>query len=84
MSCGTPVIAYRNGSVPEIIADGITGFIVDSQEEALRKIEKINELDRHRCREEFLKRFSASRMTSDYVNLYEHILEINDRYAYSG
>jgi glycosyltransferase involved in cell wall biosynthesis len=84
MSCGTPVIAYRNGSVPEIIKDGVCGFIVESQEEALQSVEKVKHLDRHLCREEFLERFSVRRMTADYLNLYEHILEKKDRYAYSG
>jgi glycosyltransferase involved in cell wall biosynthesis len=84
MSCGTPVIAYRNGSVPEIIKDGVSGFIVESQEEALQSVEKVKHLDRHLCRQEFLERFSVKRMTADYVNLYEHILEKKNRYAYSG
>ena len=83
MSCGTPVIAYRNGSVPEIITDGVNGYVVENLEEALQCIPKIKDLDRRRCREEFIKRFSVTRMTHDYVDLYQHILEKNDRYASS-
>jgi glycosyltransferase involved in cell wall biosynthesis len=84
MSCGTPVIAYRNGSVPEIITDGVNGFIVDNHEQALQSVQKINEIDRRRCREEFIARFSVTRMTQDYVKIYQHILEENDRYAPTG
>src|SRR5215468_6475939 len=53
MACGTPVIAWRNGSVPEVIEDGVTGFIVDSVEEAVRAVGRVPELRRHTCREVF-------------------------------
>jgi glycosyltransferase involved in cell wall biosynthesis len=70
MRCGTPVIAFRRGSVVEVIDDGVTGFIVDSEEEALAAIGRVDMLDRQRIREVFLKRFSARRMAEDYVSLY--------------
>jgi len=84
MSCGTPVIAYGNGSVPEIIKNGVNGYIVENQEQAVAAIQKITELDRKQCRDDFIKRFSVERMASDYVALYEHILENDTRYAYAG
>jgi glycosyltransferase involved in cell wall biosynthesis len=83
MSCGTPVIAYGNGSVPEIIRNGVNGYIVENQEEAVAAVQKITELDRKQCRDDFVERFSVERMASDYVELYEHILENDTRYAYA-
>jgi glycosyltransferase involved in cell wall biosynthesis len=70
MACGTPVIAFRNGSVPEIIADGETGFVVDSVEEAVAAVAKIHQLSRRRCREVFEQQFTASRMAVDYLRVY--------------
>jgi glycosyltransferase involved in cell wall biosynthesis len=84
MSCGTPVIAYGNGSVPEIIKNGVNGYIVENQEQAVAAVQKIGELDRKQCREDFIERFSVERMASDYVELYEHILENDTEYAYAG
>ncbi len=84
MSCGTPVIAYGNGSVPEIIKNGVNGYIVENQEQAVAAVQKISELDRKQCRDDFIERFSVERMASDYVELYEHILENDTRYAYAG
>lgn len=74
LACGTPVIAWRRGSVPEVIDDGITGFIVDSLDEAVRGVERVRSLDRRRCREVFEQRFSVERMTRDYLALYEGLL----------
>jgi glycosyltransferase involved in cell wall biosynthesis len=74
MACGTPVIAFREGSVPEIIRDGVTGYVVDSVEEAVAAIEKVASLDRRRCRQEFEDRFSVSRMAEDYETLYEELV----------
>jgi glycosyltransferase involved in cell wall biosynthesis len=74
MACGTPVVAWRCGSVPEVIDDGVTGFIVNSIEEAVDAVRRVEWLDRRRCREMFEKRFSAERMTRDYVALYERLL----------
>lgn len=75
MACGTPVIAFRNGSVPEVIDEGVTGFIVDDIEEAVEAVHKIPTLDRHACRAVFKQRFSARRMCDDYVNVYQRLLE---------
>jgi glycosyltransferase involved in cell wall biosynthesis len=70
MRCGTPVIAFRHGSVTEVIDDGVTGFIVDTEAEALKAIDRVDALDRRRIRETFLQRFSSRAMAEDYVSLY--------------
>jgi glycosyltransferase involved in cell wall biosynthesis len=75
MACGTPVIAYRRGSVPEIIEEGVTGFIVHDLEEAVRAAEQILTLDRWRCRQRFEERFSAARMARDYLASYQRLVE---------
>jgi glycosyltransferase involved in cell wall biosynthesis len=74
MACGTPVIAYRAGSVPEVIDIGVTGFIVDDIEESVNALGKIGQLDRARCRAVFEQRFSSERMASDYLKIYEQLL----------
>jgi glycosyltransferase involved in cell wall biosynthesis len=73
MACGTPVVAFRQGSVPEIVEDGVNGFVVDSEADAIDAIKRIPELDRRRVRESFDLRFTAQRMTRDYVALYEKL-----------
>ena len=73
LACGTPVIAFRRGSVPEIISDGQTGFLVDSVEAAAQAVGRIAEIDRHVCRETFERRFSARRMAQDYVEVYRRL-----------
>jgi glycosyltransferase involved in cell wall biosynthesis len=73
MACGTPVIAFRNGSVPEIIEHGVTGFVVDDEADAARYAQRIANLDRHRNRAEFERRFSSTRMARDYVALYRRL-----------
>ena len=75
MACGTPVIAYRRGSVPEIIEEGVTGFIVHDVEEAVRAAERIPTLNRSRCRQRFEERFSAARMARDYLAIYQRLVE---------
>lgn len=75
MACGTPVIAYRRGSVPEILTDGLTGYIVDGLEGAVQAVDRLESLHRGRCREEFLRRFTASRMAKDYVAVYQQLLK---------
>jgi glycosyltransferase involved in cell wall biosynthesis len=70
MACGTPVIAMRRGSVPEIIEDGVTGFVVDNEEQALAAIGRLGTIDRRRVRKEFERRFSAQRMANDYLQVY--------------
>lgn len=70
MACGTPVIAYRRGSMPELIDHGVTGFIVDSFDEAVAAVGRIGEIDRAACRDAVKQRFSVERMADDYVRLY--------------
>lgn len=74
MACGTPVIAYRRGSVPEVMADGVTGFVVDGLDEAIQAVGRVATLDRKDCREVFEKRFCASRMAADYVKIYRRLI----------
>jgi glycosyltransferase involved in cell wall biosynthesis len=74
MACGTPVIGYRHGSVPEVIDEGVTGFVVDSEEEAVRAVGRIGEIDRRQVRACFERRFAAGRMASEYVALYEDLV----------
>jgi len=74
LSCGTPVIAWRNGSVPEVIEDGKTGFVVDSVEEAVRAVGRVASLSRHICRRVFEERFDAARMAQDYVEVYRRLV----------
>lgn len=73
LACGVPVVAFRRGSVPEVIDHGVTGFVVDSVEEAIEATRRVHLLDRRQCRTVFERRFSAQRMTSDYVHLYERL-----------
>jgi len=70
MSCGTPVVALRRGAVPEIVEDGVTGYIVDSTEEAVGAVRRAVTLDRRRVRARFEERFSAERMARDYLSVY--------------
>ena len=74
MACGTPVIAYRHGSVPEVIDEGVTGFVVDNEEEAVRAVRRLGEIDRRQVRACFERRFAARRMASEYVALYEELV----------
>jgi len=73
MACGTPVIAFPRGSVPEVLDDGITGFIVQNVDQAVEAVHKISYLSRKRCREVFETRFSDSRMAQDYARQYERL-----------
>jgi glycosyltransferase involved in cell wall biosynthesis len=74
MACGTPVIAYSNGSVPEVMEHRRTGFIVDTLEEAIEAVRRVPELSRQRCREIFEERFTAERMAREYVRVYERLI----------
>jgi glycosyltransferase involved in cell wall biosynthesis len=71
MACGTPVIAFRRGSVPEIIDEGVTGFVVDDEAGAVRAIARLGELDRRRVRARFEQRFTAKRMAGEYLRHYQ-------------
>jgi glycosyltransferase involved in cell wall biosynthesis len=79
MACGTPVIAFRRGSVPEIVDDGVTGFIVETIDDSLRALDKVEHFDRSRCRSVFEKRYSAVRMATDYVKVYERLIKTKVR-----
>jgi glycosyltransferase involved in cell wall biosynthesis len=81
MACGTPVIAFRGGSVPEVLEHARTGFIVDDLDDAVDATRRVGELSRQRCRETFEERFTASRMAHDYVELYAAMLETGRRRA---
>jgi glycosyltransferase involved in cell wall biosynthesis len=81
MACGTPVIAYDRGSVPEVMENGVTGFIVGEEDEAAEAVGRVWHLSRARCREVFEKRFTAGRMANDYINLYERMLRRGATYA---
>lgn len=74
MACGTPVIAARKGSMPELIDHGVTGFLVDSQDEAVAAIERVGEIDRAACRQAVAERFSIERMADEYLALYRRVL----------
>ena len=73
MACGTPVIAFRRGSVPEVLEDGTSGFIVDTIEEAVTAVRRIASLDRAKIRAEFERRFTVERMARDYLEIYRDL-----------
>jgi glycosyltransferase involved in cell wall biosynthesis len=75
LACGTPVVAFRRGSVPEVIADQVTGFVVDGVDEAVEAVARLDELDRGRCRRTFEERFDAARMTRDYLEVYGQLAD---------
>ena len=76
MACGTPVLAFRHGSVAEVLEDDITGQIVDGVDEAIRNIGRVLALDRGRVRRRFEQRFTAERMVQDYVKIYEQLIDM--------
>jgi glycosyltransferase involved in cell wall biosynthesis len=73
MACGCPVVAYRRGSVPEVIEDGVTGFVVDTAEQAIAACARLPEIDRAAVRARFEQRWTSERMASDHVALYERL-----------
>jgi len=75
MACGTPVIAFDRGAVREILEDGVTGFVVKDEKEAVEKMKLVGSLDKERIREEFVKRFSARKMVGDHVKVYEEVIK---------
>jgi glycosyltransferase involved in cell wall biosynthesis len=75
MACGTPVLAFRCGSVPEIVDENVTGCIVDTIEEAIAELPRVLALDRKKVRERFEHRFSATRMATDYVAVYRSLVD---------
>jgi glycosyltransferase involved in cell wall biosynthesis len=74
MACGTPVVAFRGGSVAEIIDEGVTGFIVENVEEAIEAVKRIPMIDRRGCHQRFLKRFTSRRMCEQYLTAYERCI----------
>jgi glycosyltransferase involved in cell wall biosynthesis len=73
LACGTPVVAIRGGSVPEVIDHGVTGFICDNLDEAIAATRRVHTLDRRACRRAFERRFTATRMAEEYVQLYRRL-----------
>ena len=74
MACGTPVVAFSRGSMPEIISNGENGFLVSSVDEAVSQLRFINKLDRGRCRKWVEERFTVDRMVDEYLRVYHQIL----------
>jgi glycosyltransferase involved in cell wall biosynthesis len=75
MACGTPVIGWRCGSVPELITTGVTGFVVDSIDQAVHAVGQVAGLHRHKCRDVFDERFVAARMARDYLHVYRRVVQ---------
>jgi glycosyltransferase involved in cell wall biosynthesis len=80
LACGTPVVAFRRGAMPEILSDSETGFLVEDLEDAVRSVGRIPELGRRACRDAFEARFTATRMARDYMRVYHHLLQDRRRY----
>jgi glycosyltransferase involved in cell wall biosynthesis len=74
MACGTPVVAYPRGAVPEVLENGVTGWIVEGIEEAVQAVGRVPAISRARCRQIFEERFLASRMAQDYLRIYKELL----------
>ncbi|MEP9373720.1 glycosyltransferase family 4 protein [Mesorhizobium sp. KR1-2] len=74
MACGTPVIAWDNGAMPEVVDEGVTGFVVDTIDAAVAAVARLGELDRSEIRSTFERRFSVSRMANDYVKIYARLI----------
>ena len=75
MACGTPIVAFNRGSVPEIIEDGVNGFVVEDETSAAGAVRDLVSLSRSRIRQHFEERFTARRMAEDYVHLYREMID---------
>jgi hypothetical protein len=75
MACGTPVIAFNKGAVPEIMLDGKTGFVVDSVSEMIEAVDRIDSIDPHECRRHVQNHFSITSMAHKYSEIYRQIIE---------
>jgi len=75
MACGTPVIAFNRGSVPEVVDDGMTGFIVEDEISAIGAVDRLSQLPRERIRRRFEERFTARRMAQDYLAVYRSLID---------
>jgi glycosyltransferase involved in cell wall biosynthesis len=73
MACGTPVIAFNRGSVPEVIEDGLTGFVVEDINGAIGAVDRLGHLSRDKIRARFEERFTARRMAQDYLSVYRQL-----------
>lgn len=81
LACGTPVVAFARGSVPEVVDDGRTGFVCDGTEEAVLALRHLPSIDRRQCRAAFDARFQATRMAADYVRIYQDLLQDAPRHG---
>ena len=79
LACGTPVIAWRRGAVPEVVDDGVTGFVVQDVDGAVRAVRRVHEIDRRVCRRTFEERFEVSRMARQYVDVYRRAIDQQHR-----
>ncbi|PYR17821.1 MAG: glycosyl transferase, partial [Acidobacteria bacterium] len=74
LACGTPVVAFRRGSVEEVVEHGRTGFIVDTDEEAVAATRRVTTIDRRACRQSFEQHFTARRMVERHVSVYSQVI----------
>ena len=81
MACGTPVIAFDRGSMPEIIIDGTTGFLVPDVASAAAAIRRVGRLDRRTVRDVAVQRFSSDRMVDEYVAVYRYVMAESERHS---
>ena len=82
MACGTPVLARRCGSVPEVICPGVTGFIADDVKEMLAALRRVETISRERCRQEFEQRFTVETMVDNYEQVYRKLIEENESQSF--
>ena len=81
MACGTPVIAYDRGSVPEVMENGVTGFVVRALDDAVEATRQVRNVSRAGCREVFEQHFTVTRMANDYMNVYEWVVRRDTAYV---
>jgi glycosyltransferase involved in cell wall biosynthesis len=84
LACGTPVIAWNNGSVPEVLSNGVTGFVVDTVDQAVEAVDEVARLKRVDCRRAFETRFDTARMAHDYLEVYSRMIENSASPRFSG
>jgi glycosyltransferase involved in cell wall biosynthesis len=84
LACGTPVVAWRNGSVPEVMTNGFTGFVVDNIDDAVDAVQRVKWLDRSTCRKMFEHRFTAGRMARNYLQVYRRVISASSHCAPSA
>ena len=75
MACGTPVIAFNRGSVPEVVDEGVTGFVVEDETSAVAAVSQLANVSREGVRQRFEERFTARRMATDYLQVYRELAE---------